>query len=348
MLPRIFPYKNKLKTYISDRKSLSDVAVSTEIIQQEEMETRPPSIFLEEEIEKVTASQAPVDLPTEIARARGGTVTHRPTIRYGLKNALVFANGVSVNGTTVARFGPLPHRQLLFGPVTRLDRAAYANSQTAMRFFGHWLTDACATALLCGDDETLILPIRNDWPHSGQYAKIFEFPRDPNPVFYVESLAMFDDVGHGSNRKQRYLALREQIRTKIPVQGSNKVYVRRGSLGVARTILNEDDVIRSLMDRGFEVLEPEAMTSREILDRTLDAEAIVSLEGSHLSHACYFLRNNGLILTLQQSDRFCNVYKDYANTIGLRYGFIVAEGATELGYTVNIDSLNRTLDLAAI
>ena len=81
------------------------------------------------------------------------------------------------------------------------------------------------------------------------------------------------------------------------------VYLRRGRSGRNRLITNENDIIEALVKRGFVVADIERDNLETLLGTLCNAETVVSLEGSHVAHCCFSLRE--LLLYAQPADRFC-------------------------------------------
>jgi hypothetical protein len=75
----------------------------------------------------------------------------------------------------------------------------------------------------------------------------------------------------------------------------------------------------------------------------LDAPVIVSIEGSHLSHVAYTLRDEGTLVVLQPADRFALNYKELTDCLGAGFGFLVCD-ASAGGFTAPLDQLRRMLD----
>ena len=54
------------------------------------------------------------------------------------------------------------------------------------------------------------------------------------------------------------------------------------------------------------------------------------------------MADQGGILTLQPPYRFNNIYKEYADCLEMKYGFIVGE-QVEDGFQINLDRLDQLL-----
>jgi hypothetical protein len=94
---------------------------------------------------------------------------------------------------------------------------------------------------------------------------------------------------------------------------------------------------------GFDILACDDLEPAEIVYRSLDARVIIGVEGSHLSHALYPVAASGALLVLQPPDRFAMPYKEAADALGPRFGFVVGPPA-EAGFSVDLDEIRLMLD----
>ena len=325
------------------------MATSVEEVDKEHTEYFPPAVFLRSELDKITSTADNTTIEEELARVNGRTVTHQALKRYEFRNALVYPNGISIKGGNFLRGGPVPHRTLLSEKAIHVDRALYCLDYCSTRYFGHWLMEACCTAQLKRDDEQLLLPARTDWPHTKSYIDIFGFTPSPEHILKVDQLFWFRDHMQGPSRQRRYAQLRSKLRQKIESSAKGKrYYLRRGTFGTNehRTFENEDEIIKLLSAKGYELLDLDKLSLHELLEKGMDAEVIVTVEGSHQSHAALMLRQGGLLMVIQPPDRFNNIYRGRTHAIGLEYGFTVLEKQKENGASrLDPNALFRTLDL---
>ena len=155
----------------------------------------------------------------------------------------------------------------------------------------------------------------------------------------------FEDRSHNSNKARRYRILREKIRRRFkPVRPGGIVYLKRGRTGEPRDPRNEDAIMDILSRHGASVLRMEKTPPETTIRHLLDAEVVIGVEGSHLAHAVYTLRQGGGVIALHSPARFYNAHKDWADALGMRYGFVIGD-ENDGGYTVNPSDLLRTIDL---
>jgi capsular polysaccharide biosynthesis protein len=118
--------------------------------------------------------------------------------------------------------------------------------------------------------------------------------------------------------------------------------IRRGQQGAARVLTNAAEIEQILVAQGFHIVDPEQSTVQEIVAATQGARLVVGLEGSHLLHCIYTMAQNGGLCVLQPPFRFNNVLKNYADCVGISYGFVIGE-ANEHGFAINPDELLHIL-----
>lgn len=344
MYYRLYPFTAKLSAFFMGRRSVETAAKQVEVLCSEEKSLRPPCIFLKDDLEKIVRIQEETSYEQEMLRLNGGEVVHSPTVRYIFKNVLAYSNGFSLPGQSFYRCGALKAKNILIGDIKKLDKASFSLSPISIKYFGHWLNDACPTTLLAPNDHAIILPTPQNWPHAQQYNFLFAMQPEVGDLFFVRELHAYQDYSQNSNKADRYQIMRQMIRGKVKPQNNRFVYLTRGQLGVKRSIINEQELVTFLQKKGFVIVEPEKLTVQKVMEICLGAEMVISMEGSQLSHGCYALRDNGVILALMPADRFNNLYADYAISMGLRYAFSIVEGSQSDGYTVNLDRLVKVMD----
>ncbi len=57
------------------------------------------------------------------------------------------------------------------------------------------------------------------------------------------------------------------------------------------------------------------------------------------------LKDKGTVITLQPPYRFNNFTKDWADCLGMNYGFVVGDPAED-GFRIDVNDVLRTIDLA--
>ncbi len=121
------------------------------------------------------------------------------------------------------------------------------------------------------------------------------------------------------------------------------VYLRRGIAGEPRVLVNEPELEVALRAVGFDILDPEQLSAREIAERSLDAAVVVAVEGSHLSHAIFSAADQATFLVIQPPDRFALAYKEFTDRMDMRFALVVAD-PVEGGFAVALDEVHRLLE----
>lgn len=343
------PYINAQMRRLGRHVSLEDAATNIEVVEPESATSTPPVIALDGEFDRITRLAPGAAMEDAKSLVFGLAGVKRALIRYEFEDALVYPTGFSAGGGNFMRDLPLPHKQLLAGKITRLPKALCTHTPVSIRYFGHWIADSCPTALMKSDDEALLMTHRPEWPHAHEYCGLLDLDPEPAGVYHVDKLAWMDDFGQGESRSRRYRELRRRLRAHIGAaeQGESParlVYLRRGSTGVKREIVNEDELIGRLSDSGFTIVDLHNASVADIMRRCMDAEICITLDGSHQNHAFFFMRDNGFMLILQPADRFSPNGIQRAHAFGLERGYVVTEAAPG-GYVADADRILRTIDL---
>lgn len=160
----------------------------------------------------------------------------------------------------------------------------------------------------------------------------------------IQELTIFTDFAQNSLKATRYRTLRSRLKQSFAYTSVRPgVYIKRGITGEARVLDNEAAIEAALQQAGFDVIEPARLTASEISRRILGAQIIVSVEGSHLSHAIYSVADGGTFVVLQPPDRFAMPYKEFTDRLDMRFAFLVGDKATN-GFTIPLDDLHQLLD----
>ena len=348
-LHRTAPLINFALRKLGQRTDIDFSRVEAEVICAEEVEARGPLIYLDGQMEKATA---PPDgfhsLEGDIELSRATEVRHSAAIRYTLKNCIIHDAGFD-NFRSSFRKKRMDRADFLISPVTEVESLSYCMSNVSHTYFGHWLQDALPTALLASSNETLLLDLRDEFPHASQYARAVGIQPAPRGIYFAKTIHFYQDFSQGSSKRARLATLRSRLLAAIPDNARYKpgsaVYFRRGSTGVARLVSNEDEVIHALQARGFEVFDLTGASLIDIQQRLRDARIVVGVEGSQQCHLSFAMPAGACMISLIPPDRFTLILLGYARAVGLVPGFLVMDRSAE-GYRVNLDDLSRTLDLA--
>lgn len=326
--------------------TLEQGAARTETLEHAWREVRPRPLHLPGMLERATGGVPGFShLAGERAIAERDHEQHDALIRYELTDCLVTPGGV-VTSDVRLKFGRDGPRPFLFRRLQETDRAIWCDSHVSRRFFGHWLADACPTALLARADETVLMTTPPDWTHAGDYLGLFGLKAEQPGLRFVRRLALFRDHAQGRSKRRRFATLRQRLVTSLGLQrrAERDIYFRRGTTGVARLVENEEQVVGTLERQGFDVLDHAGLTAAQIARRVARARCVVTMEGSHVNHLHYAMPRGASLVVMTPADRFTMLQFGFACAVGLRYGLLVLRPGRH-GYFVDTDELSRTLDL---
>lgn len=310
-----------------------------------------PAIHLPGEMDRLESVSPWRQLDAELATIRGGTVHHAASEAHLLEDVEI-AGACLYKGAAASQPGFGERRWWLSGdmPVEHHHESHLITSHMGSHFFGTLLLDDYPLALLPPEGAHRFLMVGQPSWHNAQYRELLELPMSP-PVqrARIDRLVVYTDFGQNSLKVKRYGALRAALRKNCPRQARSSagVYLRRGRSGELRLLENETQIEAALARMGFDIIDPMTLTAAEISSRTLDAPLVVSVEGSHLSHAIFSASDRAAFVVLQPPNRLCMSYKEFTDQVGsMRFAFLVGEGGAH-GFRVEPDHLERLLELVA-
>ena len=188
-------FLQRLSTRIARKlgRDPADQAVAAEVVEvsPDEQAQRPAAFALPGQLERVRATAPDTTLENEMARITGGTVRHDATRAYRFRDLQYFDGFLYCGGMRrqqVVRPEPL----LGHGPVEEIDCCSLPGTTVGDQFFGHFLIDDSATALLAERFAPPRLPrptARQGWSHALRYRERLDiaippWPRDPQGIYF--------------------------------------------------------------------------------------------------------------------------------------------------------------------
>jgi hypothetical protein len=308
-----------------------------------EESVEPPALALPDQLSRVLACEADTNLARETMRVAGGLRVHAALEAHELENATLTGGFVYARGLRMP-LRPRGSKWLGHAPSRRFEHALCTSSLYGLRYFGHFLTDDCSAAQLAHELGAPAVRLALDYPQASAYERAFGTPLESVEDAHFARLTVLSDVGQSSSKRRRYQRMRALVRRVTAVRSSGRgVYLRRSLGGPERVPRNDDDVAARLVREGFTLACVD--DPPEVLFRALNqAPLVLGVEGSHMVHGVFHVRDGGALLCVQPPRRFNNVLKDYTDCLGLRYGFVVAE-PQNAGFFVNETDLMRTIEL---
>lgn len=337
----------RFRRRLDNARILHAVARRTVIISPAEWGSRPAALHLPGQIERILGVQEETTRDYENDRIHGGRVLHSATLAFELndvrfRDGHLYTRGRRLSMVTRAEQRLVPKRR------QQIAECALVGSQVGDRYFGHFIVDDSATALLAQDYGTVMAPrgtACTNWSHAAPYRDLMELDL---PVLDDANIArawLFQDFGMTANRAARLARLRDRVRAGAAEgRKGHGVYILRADSGSQRLLRNEPQIAEMLSRHGFEIIDPTTQTVEDIVARINGAAIVVSVEGSALAHGLLSMADSGAMVTIQPPRRFNNVWKDFTDTLGMRYGFVVGDDHGD-SFSVDGDDLMRTVAL---
>lgn len=340
------PLAYRVRKRLSLDRTLETIASETVVVAEAERGIRSSAAYLAGQLDRVKGVQPATTQQLEMERISETPVHHRATTAYRLRNCTLVGGALYCGG---ARHQMLKDRPPFIGSInSEIGQAAFVGTPVSDVFFGHYLVDDSATALLASDFGPAYRPFSRhhaNWNHPIEYHRMMGIDLKVTGNARIRDAWVFDDVGMNQNRRKRLESLRERLGSRPAVRSGHGVFLIRGTSGhQLRLLRNEDEIADNLASRGFEIVDPARETAYDIIRKLSGASIAIGVEGSALGHAFLTLADKGALLTIQPPYYFNNVWKDFTDLMGMRYGFVVAEGDRE-GFDLNLDDILRTVDL---
>lgn len=327
-------------------QSIKSMAVRVEDFSREETGRYPPPLMLDGHIDRIKGTE-PGDLKKEISYATSSDFTHKSTKLYFIDNVLV-DNGYLYKGGAaeyISKLGrPTFRRSRLVGKKLLASTAAGSSA------FGDWAVNDNILELLANDlgVESLRISPHVSYAHRRELLELLglgaEFESEP---VEVQQLIVVGDEGYNSNKTKRIDSLRSRFRKHADClnKKNDPIYICRGKgrSRVGHNLLNEDDVVDYLSSNGFQILSPEEMSVKEVLNKVVNSNLVIGIEGSQLTYGLLGLSEGGKLMTLQPPYRFKSDFRPRCESIGINWGFLVGIQEQD-GFRIPVDDIKRILD----
>jgi hypothetical protein len=305
------------------------------------------SICLDDEFSRVLYFQNETNFEIENLRLKEGDRYQLETKAYCILDVVFYKNDIIKIGDLFA--GRRKHRlQSMFSLPGEYDEYSLCSDVMTEKYFGHWLRDGLLMELLA---EEIGLPAIVDqkypWDHSEGYRSLSNL--NPEAVRHgrFNKLWVFDDRGLNQGRNDRFHALRARLRVShnSKERSPELIFMRRGKSGAKRSLVNEDEICKILAKIGFTIIDPEDMTVMDINYHLRNARICILVEGSAHNHYLLNGPEYANILSIQPPDRFNAFCKTFCDSLGWRWGYVVADKVAAGSFYLSPDRLLRTLDL---
>lgn len=341
---------DKLKYLLSKiankKKTLDEISYRKEVICEAEVAPSKEAKFLDGQLDKIINFHYESNEKLEKTRIFGVDQTHHETIAWHIRGMTLLSDRMYGHGF-VSHFPTKYQKHKTTIENSSKKYYALSTSWAGVKYFGHWLRDDATTYELAKNYGEIVTLPTPKWQDKNIYAELFEQNWNSHIYGKIDNLVVFQDYAQNTNKVKRYRKLRNKIRSKASasIDRSKCIYLRRGATGINRRIVeNEDVLIETLDEKGFTIVDVEKHSGSEIINQMMDANLVVTVEGSQQNHALTTLKNGGALVNITHPEIFTACPKDWADAIGFEFGFMVGDKSDQ-GFTVNIDDLFRTIDL---
>jgi hypothetical protein len=326
--------------------ALPPPAAETMILAPAETTVTPPSYRLDGQLDRVTGVAEHSSRALEQTRLGSVPFQHRATTAYRIENA-VFAKGCLCTSRMIDRQSGERRGLLPVRISDDLDTAVLPLNHFAAIYFGHTVLDGGASMMLAprfGEaciDSVVSAGMEG---HVDRYFALFGLSHRPVRNVRIRNAWIFDDIGMNSHKSARLKQMSARVRTLPTQRTGHGVFIRRRGWGVNRAPQNEAQLEEFFAGRGFDIIDPRDLTVDQIATRIIGAAVVVGVEGSGMIHGMLALEPGRTVVMLLPPSRLNNMMKDYADGLGLRYGFVIGH-TTAQGYTIDAEEILRTIDL---
>jgi hypothetical protein len=230
-------------------------------------------------------------------------------------------------------------------PVAEVSEAVLGSGLAGSTWFGHWLEDELPLQMLATKCGPVISHARPLYIHELPYLEKLGL----NPPMHLrsahfKSLVVIDEFGQNPDKVRRFLDMRKLL--SLGERKHERLYIRRGTTGTSREILNEARLHSRLVAEGYGVIDLEYCTFKEMHEACRQARIIVGIEGSHLAHALFMAADHACLVILNPPAQTHTTIADLAPFCGLYSAMYVCMPENERGtlYTADIDEVLKFID----
>lgn len=287
------------------------------------------------------------------------TIDFRPVRLHWVDDAWMINGSIFIDKTQRIELGnTLKPKSLLsrllpppVEPLISMDEAVLVGTCAGATWFGHWLEDELPAQLLGKDFGTPVIASRKAYAHEAGYlAALGLQPPTALGTSRIGSLVVIDEFAQNPHKTRRYARMRRDLGAST---GLDRVYLYRGDSGTPRRLVNERQLAERLAGEGFHIVDVSRASFSEIAEACRGAAVIVGIEGSHLAHALFMMRDYGALLILNPPNQVHTTVADIGVFCRLVSGMFVCEAAGTNGdFVADIDEvlgfLERLLRYSAV
>lgn len=282
---------------------------------------------------------------------RRRTIDFRPLAVHWVDDAWLIDGSLYVAGAQRVELGSIYSpksalRRLLppwAPPCEQVGEGVLVGGCAGASWFGHWIEDDLPTLVLAREYGQPVGVRRPAYRHEAGYlaALGFEAPQAIG-VGRVDSLVVVEEFAQNPHKTRRYAHLRQTLAAGA---GPERVYLYRGDSGSPRRMANEASLAERLAREGFRIVDVGRASYRDIAAACRGAAVVAGIEGSHLAHALFMMRDYGNLLILCPPNQVHTTVADIGVFCRLSSGMFVCAGAdAQGGFVADPDEVLGFLD----
>ncbi len=349
-VPYVSPILARVSRRVRGAPAELPTAPTARLVAPRESNWAAPAQMLEDDWSRVLGVMSDTTLALERMRLAGGSREHGATRLFRVGAAKLRG------GTVYAGRGYLPVNEggrpldVRAEPI-RLERALLVSSAAGERYFAHWLLETLCAELLATEAELTPLAVfpLTPRPHEGDYRALLGLADPKHLAADVQELWIADDAHLNTHRRTRLEDMRRRLRAGLGLDADDTradgppIFLKRGAGGARRHLVNEPELAGRAEALGMRVLAADTTPVAELLTAFARAPFVLGVEGSGLAHAALSLPRSAHLVVLQPPRRFNNIFKDYADALGLGYSTTVADPGRGDGFRIEWERVERLL-----
>jgi len=281
-----------------------------------------PALIDARQLDRIVAAPFGSTPERELTQFNATSYREVPLLLYRLGPGCVFG-GQLVTRDAVRWLSKRPSYADLAAPMVEVERLMLANSELGLAYFSHWLQDDCVAYEAIRETGTILSLPRPAWPDCAVYEALFGQKWEERPLIAAREIVLQADIAYSRSKADRVARLRGRMRARLEARGTGRiVFIDRGARGERRMIANAPELRAAFEGQGIRIVTPEG-GSREMVAEMLDADIVIGVEGSHMGHAEFAIRDGGGVIILQPPTRFWAQHHEWSRVLGMTTGVVV-------------------------
>ncbi len=346
MNSRLRPLSSRVLGKLGASCNLEQVATRSWVIGPAVETATAPARVDDADLAKITACPNGVTIEHNVSLARKGHSVHLETRAYELRKARI-ANGHVFATGYFLQLSDMPKPWVARKATRHFDSALLTTTRYGAVYFGHWLIECLPLAVLAKQlGEPAVSTIMRPSPNQCGYLGLLDLHEETVDDASCARLVIVDDIGQNDHKLARYHVMRTAARRAMgpghrPGAG---VFFLRGSSGERRLLVNEEALAEIAARKGLEVVRPQDVPSKRLVQASLDAPLIVGVEGSQLLNGFPWLAPGGTMLALMPPQRFDPILKGPCDALDVTFSILVGDARGASDFYIDPVAFERRLD----